>query len=94
MLNREKLVSGIANIPKDLQDLKTWCGFYTNDNGILIKKPLSLIDFKGVGVTETDRLVDFNTAAESLRTGKVAALGVGLIADMRDWYGLKVVCYR
>lgn len=81
MVNRDKLIAGITNIPKDLRDLKTWVGFHVDDDRKLIKKPLSLIDFKGVGMDDTERLVDFETAVEALKSGKVAALGVGLAAE-------------
>lgn len=81
MVNRDKILAGIVNIPKDLQELKTWCGFQMKKDGKLDKKPLSLIDYKGVGMADIDRLVDFETAVEALKTGKVAALGVGLSKD-------------
>lgn len=80
MVDRDRIIAGIANIPKDLQDLKTWCGFTIDDKGNVIKKPLSIIDYKGLGVNDTDRLVDFNTAVEALKLQRVAVLGVGLVA--------------
>ena len=81
LIDKDKILAGIANIPKNLQDLKTWCGFQVDEDGKLIKKPLSLVDFKGLGITDTERLVDFETAVEALKSGKVIALGVGLAAD-------------
>ncbi|TCT15679.1 P4 family phage/plasmid primase-like protein [Natranaerovirga pectinivora] len=80
-VNIEKMKRNTANIPTVLKSLNTWVGFCANEEGEIVKKPLSLVDYRGVGTKDTDRLVSFDKAVEALNEEKVVALGVGLTAD-------------
>lgn len=68
----------LAKVPVALKRIKGWAGFDIQDGK---KKPISLIDYKGVGATDTGRLVDFETAAKAIRERQVDAIGVSLVGE-------------
>lgn len=78
LLDPDKFKKNVENIPLELRELHTWCGFYIDSEGYIDKKPISLVDGFGVGTKDIDRLVSFEIAVKALGEGKIAALGVGL----------------
>lgn len=87
IVNRDKILNSIKNIPTELKVFKAWCIFYNNSEGFLDKKPISPITKRG-GITsdKADKLSEFSRVEKALKEGKASAIGVGLIPD----YG--VVC--
>lgn len=71
----EIVKTNIDKIPIYLMRIKGWAGFIIEDGK---KKPISLLDMAGVGATDTDRLVDFETAKAAYLSGTVAAIGVSI----------------
>lgn len=65
-------------IPVFLTRIAKWAGFKIEDGK---KKPISLLDMAGVGATDLDRLVDFETAKAAYAAGTVVAIGVSLVAE-------------
>ena len=68
----------VEKIPKFLSRIKDWAGFIVEDGK---KKPISLIDGKGVGANDKDRLVDFETAAAAIKEEKTEVIGVSLTGE-------------
>ena len=68
----------IDKIPKFLRDIKGWAGFIVEDGK---KKPISLVDMKGIGANDFDRLVDFDTACAAVSKKKIDFLGVSLMGQ-------------
>lgn len=65
----------IDKIPVPLRSIKKWAGFIVEDGK---KKPVSILDKKGVGINDLNRLVDFETAKAAYLSGEVQAIGVSL----------------
>lgn len=70
--------TNIDKIPGFLTRINKWAGFKVEDGK---KKPISLIDMAGVGATDLDRLVGFETAKAAYAAGTVAAIGVSLVNE-------------
>ena len=65
----------LDKIPLFLRRINGWAGFIVEEG---TKKPISIIDNKGVGANDFNRLVDFETAAQAVRDGRFDAIGVSL----------------
>lgn len=52
----------IEKIPLFLRRIKRWAGYKLKESG---KKPLSVLDMKGVGPDDKDRVVDFDTITKA-----------------------------
>lgn len=77
-----KTIDNVVNLPKDMKSISNWCVFYNNSEGILDKKPISLITKKGGLKTDnTDKLVSYDKAVTALKEGKVAAVGFALTKE-------------
>ena len=68
----------IEKIPLFLKRIKGWAGYKLQETG---KKPLSVLDMKGVGPDDKDRLVDFETAVNAFQSGEVDAVGASLSGE-------------
>ena len=71
MYNVSKL--NLEKIPVSIKGIKKWAGFVL-ENGA--KTPVSILDNKGVGINDTARLVDFETAKAAYLAGEFEAIGV------------------
>ena len=63
--------TNLEKIPVALKRIKGWVGFDIQPDG---KTPISLVDYKKVGPTDKDRLVDFESAAKALENRVVDGL--------------------
>ena len=68
----------IEKIPLFLKRIKGWAGYKLQETG---KKPLSVLDMKGVGPDDKDRVVDFETVVTSFQSGEVDSVGVSLSGE-------------
>ena len=68
----------IDKIPLFLRRIKGWAGYKLKETG---KKPLSVLDMKGVGPDDKDRVVDFDTITTAFQSGEVDAVGVSLSGE-------------
>ena len=73
MYNVNKL--NLEKIPVSIKGIKKWAGFIFEDGK---KKPVSVLDNKGVGINDIARLVDFETAKAAYLAGEFEAIGVSL----------------
>lgn len=70
--------ANLDKIPVFLTRISKWAAFQIEDDK---KKPISLVDMKGVGPADLDRLVGFEVAKAAYAAGTVAAIGVSLIDE-------------
>ena len=71
--------TNLEKIPVALKRIKGWVGFDIQPDG---KTPISLVDYKKVGSTDKDRLVDFESAAKALENRVVDAIGVSMMGEV------------
>ena len=68
----------IEKIPLFLRRIKRWAGYKLKETG---KKPLSVLDMKGVGPDDKDRVVDFDTITTAFQSDKIDSVGVSLSGE-------------
>ena len=68
----------IEKIPLFLRRIKRWAGYKLKESG---KKPLSVLDMKGVGPDDKDRVVDFDTITTAFESDKIDSVGVSLSGE-------------
>jgi len=68
----------LERVPVALKRIPKWAGFIIKNGK---KTPVSILDMKGVGANDTNRLVSFDKAKEAAENHLVDAIGVSLFDE-------------